>query len=93
MHANVFRSIIEKLRAFRADEDGAVTADFVVLTASVMLMGAAHVADVASGTNNISQAIESCLVNDVAGLMDGPASTSEEYITKLEAAAAGCSSR
>ncbi|SLN28099.1 hypothetical protein [Pseudooctadecabacter jejudonensis] len=82
--------IAAHLKAFRADEDGAVTTDFVVLTASVMMLGAAHARDVALGANNLAEAVEDCLVTDIAAIMEG---NPRELQARLAAAEAACSSR
>jgi len=47
MPSMLFNQLITKFRAFRADEDGAVTVDFVVLTSFVVMMGLGHVKDIA----------------------------------------------
>jgi len=90
MFDHVIKTLTARLIAFRNDEDGAVTTDFVVLTASVMLMGAAHAHDVATGVNDIGAAVESCLINDVANIVDGDPAT---YVQNLQAAAEACSNR
>jgi len=88
MTSNILKAFAAHLVAFRNDEDGAVTVDWVVLTSSVMLMGAAHAHDVATGVTNIGDAVEVCLVNDVANIVDGDPAT---YVQNLQAAAAACS--
>lgn len=56
--------MINFIKNFRADEDGAVTVDWVVLTAAVVGLGIAGVATVRGG------------VNDLAGKIDSSMSTS-----------------
>lgn len=87
----IFAALAERFVAFRNDEDGAVTVDFVVLTSSVMLLGLAHAKDVADGSKDIAVAIENCLVNDIGNMMvSGDSAT---YLANLQAAEAACSNR
>ena len=86
----MLKTAIERLKAFRRDEDGAVTVDFVVLTSSVLLMGLAHAKDVADGTTNIADAVDECLTNDIDQVMNGDPAN---YVQDLQAAAAACSAR
>lgn len=79
------------LKDFRADEDGAVTTDFVVLTASVMMMGAAHVHDIATQSVVIADRVEDCLTEDISELLVG--GNPETYLANLQAAAEACSNR
>ncbi|TDL76312.1 hypothetical protein E2L08_13805 [Palleronia sediminis] len=48
-------------KTFRNDEDGAVTVDWVVLTAAVMGLGIAVLTTVRGGTTSISNTISSHL--------------------------------
>ena len=80
----------DRLIAFRNDEDGAVTVDFVVLTSSIVLLGAAHAHDVATGVTDIGDAVEVCIATDVANIVDGDPET---YVQNLQAAAQACSAR
>lgn len=82
--------IFKYLKHFRNDEDGAVTTDFIVLTSSVMLLGLAHLKDIADAANNVGDDIEGCLATDVAAMLDG---APENYVANLQAAGAACSSR
>ena len=91
MEHNVISRLIARFRAFRADEEGAVTVDFVVLTSSVLLMGMAHAADVASGTTNIANAVDECLGSDLTAMLDNV--DPDNFIEQLEAAGAACSAR
>lgn len=50
------------LKTFRNDEDGAVTVDFVVLTAAVVLMGLAVGTALSNGAEDLAGDIESNLV-------------------------------
>lgn len=91
MMLKAIRPLIDRFVAFRADEDGAVTTDFVVLTASVMMLGMAHARDVAIASVDIGDNVSGCLGTDIATLVvDGDP---KDYIQNLEAAAAACSSR
>ena len=47
------------IKNFRNDEDGAVTVDFVVLTAAIVLLGLAVGAAVSSGAENLANDIAS----------------------------------
>ena len=42
-------------KSFRKDEDGAVTVDWVVLTAAIVGLGVAVLASVTSGTKTVTQ--------------------------------------
>ena len=90
MLQHLINRLTTRLTAFRNDEDGAVTTDWVVLTASAMMMGAAHVHDVATGVTDIGDSVQVCLTNDVADIVDGDPAT---YVANLQAAAAACSAR
>ncbi|MFM2354363.1 MAG: hypothetical protein RLZZ528_99 [Pseudomonadota bacterium] len=48
---------------FRADEDGAVTVDWVVLTAAVVGLGVAALAAIKSGTASLSSRINQHLAS------------------------------
>ena len=91
MHSKVLNKLAAHLRAFRADEDGAVTVDFVVLTSSLILFGLAHVKDVADASVNLAGDVSSCLSTDIANiLVDGDP---DQYIANLQAAQVACSER
>ena len=49
------------IKNFAADESGAVTVDWVVLTAAIVGLGIAVVASVRTGTTDIGEAIETTL--------------------------------
>lgn len=49
--------MIKFIKNFRKDEDGAVTVDWVVLTAAVVALAAVAYNGISSGTNTLSQAI------------------------------------
>ena len=51
--------MISRLTRFLAAEDGAVTVDWVVLTAAIGLIGAAVVAPLATGTNSLGASLAS----------------------------------
>jgi hypothetical protein len=50
-------------KGFRSGEDGAVTVDWVVLTAAVVGLGVAALAAIRSGTGTLTSAISSNLAN------------------------------
>ncbi|MEM6589858.1 MAG: hypothetical protein AAF641_15525 [Pseudomonadota bacterium] len=51
--------MIKFIKNFRKDEDGAVTVDWVVLTAAVVGLGVAGVSTVQGGIGSLASAIES----------------------------------
>ena len=51
--------MLDFLKTFRADEDGAVTVDWVVLTAAIVGLGIAVIAAVRTGTVNMATDIGS----------------------------------
>ncbi|MDX1780484.1 MAG: pilus assembly protein [Thalassovita sp.] len=63
--------MIKFTRNFRRNEDGAVTVDWVVLTAAVVGLGIAAVATVSNGIDTAADA----LVNDLNTDMSSAAST------------------
>lgn len=59
---------------------------------TVMLMGAAHAADVARGTTAIAGKVENCLGNnDISQVTN--ATSSEDYVAGLQAAETACVNR
>ncbi|SLN20205.1 hypothetical protein ROA7450_00675 [Roseovarius albus] len=62
--------MIKFLKKFRKDEEGAVTVDWVVLTAAVVGLGVAGVATVKNGVgslaNNIEKGVKATSVTGVA---------------------------
>ncbi len=51
------------IKTFRADEDGAVTVDWVVLTAAIVGLGVAVLGSVRSGATDLAGDISSRLAN------------------------------
>ena len=49
------------IKNFRRDEDGAVTVDWVVLTAAIVGLGIAVLSSVTSGTKTVTQAVSTHL--------------------------------
>ncbi|SFC38467.1 Flp family type IVb pilin [Tropicimonas isoalkanivorans] len=49
------------IKTFRNDEDGAVTVDWVVLTAAIVGLGIAVLAAVSGGVENVSKKIDTSL--------------------------------
>ncbi len=49
--------MLDFIKNFRADEDGAVTVDWVVLTAAIVGLGIAVLASVRSGAQNMADQI------------------------------------
>ncbi|MCR8723655.1 Flp family type IVb pilin [Frigidibacter sp. ROC022] len=57
--------MMKLFRKVREDEDGAVTVDWVVLTAAVVGMGLGVVAIMRSGPTNIGNSISSTLASSI----------------------------
>ena len=55
--------MLDYLKTFRADEDGAVTVDWVVLTAAIVGLGIAVLAAVRTGTVNMAKDIGTSMDN------------------------------
>ena len=51
------------IKNFRNDEDGAVTVDWVVLTAAIVALGLAVGSTVSTGANNLGNAVVSDMAN------------------------------
>ncbi|PKP84085.1 MAG: hypothetical protein CVT80_10150 [Alphaproteobacteria bacterium HGW-Alphaproteobacteria-2] len=65
------------IKSFKNDESGAVTVDWVVLTAAIVGLGIAVIAAVSTGTtslgNNISTSLSGATVNSLGTLGSAPA--------------------
>ena len=61
---------------FVRDEDGAVTVDWVVLTAAIVGLGIAVLTSVSGGTTSLADKISSDLANKSVGVPAAPASGS-----------------
>jgi Flp pilus assembly pilin Flp len=55
------------INTFRADEDGAVTVDWVVLTAAIVLLGFVVLQAVSNGATDLAGDIETNLTNKPLG--------------------------
>jgi Flp pilus assembly pilin Flp len=53
------------IKTFRADEDGAVTVDWVVLTAAIVGLGIAVLASVRTGANTMADGVQTELTKPV----------------------------
>lgn len=53
------------IKNFRADEDGAVTVDWVVLTAAIVGLGIAVLVSVSAGVNDLGTKISSELSDNI----------------------------
>ncbi|SPF75895.1 MULTISPECIES: Flp family type IVb pilin [Aliiroseovarius] len=53
--------LFEMIKTFKADEDGAVTVDWVVLTAAIVGLGIAVLTSVSGGTTSLADKISSSL--------------------------------
>lgn len=64
--------LLDLTKAFVRDEDGAVTVDWVVLTAAIVGLGIAVIASISGGVNDlagdISDSLEAGTVNTLDGL-------------------------
>lgn len=49
--------LFDKIKTFKADEDGAVTVDWVVLTAAIVGLGIAVLTSVSGGTTSLADRI------------------------------------
>ncbi|MBY6056885.1 hypothetical protein KUV26_08210 [Leisingera daeponensis] len=57
--------MIKFIKNFRKDEDGAVTVDWVVLTAAVAALAGVAYTSVASGVDSVADATGTALTNSV----------------------------
>jgi Flp pilus assembly pilin Flp len=55
--------VLNFIKNFRNDEDGAVTVDWVVLTAAIVLLGAAIAATVRTGAADLAGDIQTSLTD------------------------------
>ncbi|MEM0937854.1 MAG: hypothetical protein AAF865_04620 [Pseudomonadota bacterium] len=58
-------TFLDKLKSFARDEDGAVTVDWVVLTAALVGLGIAVLAAVETGLSDLSNDISQELQSDI----------------------------
>jgi len=56
------------IKNFRNDEDGAVTVDFVVLTAAIVILGLAVGTAISNGAESLANEIEDALGNSETAL-------------------------
>lgn len=63
--------MIKFIKKFRKEEDGAVTVDWVVLTAAVVGLGVAGVATVQGGVNGLAGSISSGVSSTTVGTGGG----------------------
>ncbi len=63
-------NLIAKIKTFTADESGAVTVDWVVLTAAIVGLGIAVVASVRGGVEGLGDSIESALGAGIPALCE-----------------------
>ena len=64
--------MINFLKTFRKDEDGAVTVDWVVLTAAVVGLAIAAYSSIQDGATGLTSQIEAKMTNntDITGALD-----------------------
>lgn len=58
--------MMDRIKAFLADDDGAVTVDFVVLTAAICLMGSVVVMAFSGGTLTLGNDIAEFMTEDAS---------------------------
>lgn len=63
--------MIDFIKNFRNDEDGAVTVDFTVLTAAIVLLGFVVGATVSLGATDLANKVEETLDNQPIGPSGG----------------------
>ncbi|MEM1375569.1 MAG: hypothetical protein AAGF78_14440 [Pseudomonadota bacterium] len=56
--------MLRLLASFRTDTRGAVTVDWIVLTAGVLALGAGAVSLIFNGSNDLGEAIKTSLASD-----------------------------
>jgi Flp pilus assembly pilin Flp len=57
------QSMLNFIKTFHKDEDGAVTVDFVVLTAAIVLLGLAVGTAISNGAGQLANSIKDDLIN------------------------------
>ncbi len=62
---------INLIKNFHNDESGAVTVDWVVLTAAIVGLGLAVVASVSSGVNSLGESISTAVSTTTVGVPSG----------------------
>ncbi len=65
--------IINLIKNFHNDESGAVTVDWVVLTAAIVGLGLAVVASVSGGVNSLGESISAAVSTTTVGVPSAPA--------------------
>ena len=60
--------LFDLIKTFSKDESGAVTVDWVVLTAAIVGLGIAVIAAVSTGVRGLGGEIESALATDMDGI-------------------------
>ncbi|MFT5000772.1 MAG: Flp pilus assembly pilin Flp [Planctomycetota bacterium] len=59
--------LINLVKLFKNDESGAVTVDWVVLTAAIVGLGIAVLATVSNGVGDLAADVDTTLSSDIAG--------------------------
>ncbi|MBR3370594.1 MAG: hypothetical protein IKG52_08185 [Rhodobacteraceae bacterium] len=65
--------LFANIKSFAADESGAVTVDWVVLTAAIVGLGIAVIASVQGGVNSLANSISSAVSGTSVGTTPGAA--------------------
>ena len=60
--------LFANIKNFAADESGAVTVDWVVLTAAIVGLGIAVIASVSTGVNNLAESISDAVTDTNIGV-------------------------
>lgn len=60
--------LFANIKNFAADESGAVTVDWVVLTAAIVGLGIAVIASVSTGVNNLAESISEAVTDTNIGV-------------------------
>lgn len=64
--------MLKFIETFKNDEDGAVTVDFVVLTAAIVVLGLLVGAAVSDGARGLANSIQNSLGNQAAAVDSTP---------------------
>jgi Flp pilus assembly pilin Flp len=67
--------LFDLIKTFSKDESGAVTVDWVVLTAAIVGLGIAVIAAVSSGVTSLGGQIDTALSSGTVDLTDGLSTT------------------
>lgn len=83
--------LAQRFARFWADTEGAVTVDWVVLTAAIVGLAVAILVVVGAGTKEISQDVAQCITITGNRMITGFDGTFNDYTRELGVAARNCS--